>query len=100
MRRVYFLGDGSADALTDYGGSTEAAGTAMRQAFPADDYSKAMFLRQGRAVSIDNVWALELVPGQQFVYELSRPGRRFRVAFDLTRSVPPPPAPWGEIPSR
>ncbi len=87
--------DGSADALTDYGGSTDSAGTATRQAFPADAYSKALFLREGRAVSVDNTWALELVPGQQFVYELSRPGRRFRVVFDLARSVTPPPAPWG-----
>jgi hypothetical protein len=87
--------DGSADAMTNYGGVTDSAGTAARQDFPADAYSKALFLREGRAVSVDNTWALELVPGEQFVYELTRPGRRFRVAFDLTRSVPPPPAPWG-----
>jgi len=30
-----------------------------------------------------------------FAYELSRPGRLFRVEFDLTVSVPPPPPPWG-----
>lgn len=88
--------DGSADVMTGYGGTTDSAGTATRQAFPADAHSKALFLREGRAVSVDNTWALELVPGERFVYELTRPGRRFRVAFDLTRSVPPPPAPWGE----
>jgi hypothetical protein len=32
----------------------------------------------------------------RFVYELSRPdGRLFRVEFDLTVPIAPPPAPWG-----
>jgi hypothetical protein len=87
--------DGTPDALTQYGGDTRDAGTAGRQEFPADGESRAMFLAQGRAVSVDNVWALEIAPGRVFVYELARPGRLFRVEFDLTRPVAPPPAPWG-----
>ncbi|HEY4582439.1 MAG TPA: hypothetical protein VIG88_06180 [Lysobacter sp.] len=87
--------DGRPDALTMYGGDTRAAGTATRQAFPADAESRAMFVAQDRAVSVDNTWALELAPGRAFVYELSRPGRLFRVEFDLDRPVAPPPAPWG-----
>jgi len=46
--------------------------------------------------SNNNTWAMEIEPGEAFVYELSRPGGRlFRVRFDLTRTVAAPPAPWG-----
>lgn len=87
--------DGSADALTQYGGDTATAGTARRQEFPVDAYSIAMFTAQDRAVSNTNTWAMEVEPGAVFVYELARPGRLFRVEFDLTRPIPAPPAPWG-----
>lgn len=87
--------DGSEDALTQYGGDTASAGTASRQEFPVDAESRATFTREDRAVSNTNVWALEVEPGRAFVYELARPQRLFRVEFDLTRPVAPPPAPWG-----
>jgi len=91
--------DGSSDALTMYGGDSRAPGTDVRQEFPADAYSKDLFQRRNIAVSIANVWAMEIEPGRRFVYELARPGRLFRVEFDLTRPVPLPPAPWGTPPS-
>lgn len=88
--------DGSPDAVTMYGGDTAGAGTAQRQAFPVDAESVAMFRREGLAASVANTWAMELVPGKTFVYELSRPnGRLFRVEFDLASPVAVPPAPWG-----
>lgn len=87
--------DGSEDKVTQYGGDTAAEGTANRQEFPVDDFSKEMFGREGLNVSLTNVWAMEVEPGKSFTYELSRPGRLFQVEFDLTRPVPPPPAPWG-----
>lgn len=87
--------DGSEDVLTQYGGDTIAPGSGSRQEFPADAYSKQLFLANGAAVSIDNVWAMEITPGQAFVYELRRPNRHFRVAFDLTAPIMPPPPPWG-----
>ncbi|MFC0679961.1 hypothetical protein ACFFGH_19160 [Lysobacter korlensis] len=90
--------DGSEDALTQYGGDTAATGTARRQEFPVDAESQATFTREGRTVSNTNVWALEIEPGRVFVYELARPQRLFRVEFDLTRPVAPPPAPWGAAP--
>ena len=86
--------DGSEDALTQYGGDTAAPGTASRQEFPADMYSKDLFLREGRPVSVENVWAMEIGP-TRFAYELRRPDRHFRVEFDLTTPVAPPPPPWG-----
>jgi len=87
--------DGSEDARTQYGGDTIAAGSAGRQEFPADQYSRDLFLRENIPASTANVWAVEVVPGRVFAYELRRPGRHFRVEFDLARPVPAPPPPWG-----
>lgn len=87
--------DGSEDAVTMYGGDSSGDGSAMRQTFPVDAESRAMFDREGRSVSNTNVWAMEIDPGRVFVYELSRPQRLFRVEFDLTRPMPVPPPPWG-----
>jgi hypothetical protein len=87
--------DGSEDAVTQYGGDTVAAGTPTRQEFPADAESRELFTRRNMPASLPNVWALELEPGKTFTYELARPGRLFRVELDLTRPIPPPPAPWG-----
>ncbi len=87
--------DGTPDQLTMYGGLTLKPGTAMRQEFPADAETKDLFTQLNLPVSIPNVWAMEIEGGKRFVYELARPGRLFRVEFDLTHEVPPPPAPWG-----
>lgn len=87
--------DGSEDALTMYGGDTVDAGTAQRQAFPVDAESRELFTREKREVSLTNVWAMEIEPDERFVYELARPGRSFRVEFDLSRPVPALPPPWG-----
>jgi hypothetical protein len=87
--------DGSEDELTQYGGDTITAGKATRQEFPADAFSRELFTRTGRAVSVPNVWAVEVQPRGAFAYELRRPGRFFRVDFDLTKPVAPPPPPWG-----
>lgn len=89
--------DGSEDVRSRYGGDTVAAGSARRQEFPADAFSRDLFVREDIPESITNVWAVEVVPGRTFAYELRRPGRHFRVEFDLTRAAAaPPPPPWGE----
>lgn len=88
--------DGSPDVLTQYGGDTREPGSATRQEFPVDAESVALFEREGSQASVTNTWAMEMVPGQRFAYELSRPGGRlFRVEFDLRAPVPAPPPPWG-----
>ena len=86
--------DGSEDAQTQYGGDTAGPGTVTRQEFPADDYSKDLFIRDNIPQSATNVWAMEIMP-TFFAYELRRPSRFFRVNFDLTRPVAAPPPPWG-----
>jgi hypothetical protein len=87
--------DGTEDELTQYGGDSTTAGTATRQEFPVDQFSIDLFTRTNRIVSTTNTWAMEVHPGRMVAYELSRPGRKFRVEFDLTKTVPTPPAPWG-----
>lgn len=87
--------DGEEDVLTQYGGDTISEGTAARQEFPADEHSRALFIAQNIPLSAANIWAIEVHPGSAFVYELRREGRHFRVEFDLTRPVAPPPPPWG-----
>jgi hypothetical protein len=84
--------DGSEDDVTQYGGDTAAAGTAQRQEFPADEFTASLI-----PAARTNVWTVEVIPGEAFVYALRREGtdRRFRMRFDLTRPVAAPPAPWG-----
>ena len=93
--------DGSEDKLTQYGGDSVTAGSAARQEFPADAFSKEMFLAGNIPASVTNVWAMEVHSGKMFAYELRRPeGRFFRVEFDLTRPVAVPPAAWGHAASK
>ena len=87
--------DGSEDTVTQYGGDTVTPGSANRQQFPADAFTKALLTREGNTAGVANVWAIEIHQARMFAYELRRPGRFFRVEFDLTRPVAPPPPPWG-----
>lgn len=88
--------DGQPDAVTGYGGDSHVPGKARRQEFPADAASIALFASQRMQASTGNVWALEFPAGERFVYELRRAdGRLFRVEFDLSTPIAPPPPPWG-----
>lgn len=86
--------DGHADKITLYGGDAVNAGTAARQEFPADQYSKALFTANDMAVSNGNIWSVAITP-QHFRYGLKRVDREFLVQFDLRKPVATPPAPWG-----
>lgn len=85
--------DGTEDAVSMYGGDTASAGTDRRQDFPVDEFSKAMFLKEGLNVSGTNIWAVEITP-EIYAYEMRRENRLFRVEFDLGKEIPTPPAPW------
>lgn len=87
LKHRHMLKDGAEDPVSQYGGDTVQPGTAMRQEFPADAYSKAMFTKEGRTVSNANVWAFEIEPKRTLTYELARPGRLFRVSFDVTKPL-------------
>jgi hypothetical protein len=84
--------DGSEDEVTQYGGDTRGRGETTVQEFAADAFTADLV-----PAAASNVWSLEVRPGSLFAYALRREGteRRFRVEFDLTRPVEPPPPPWG-----
>ena len=86
--------DGSYDESTMYGGHTNDAGWAQVQSFPADEYSKQLFVKTGIPQSVGNTWQMFIYP-EKFSYRLIRQGREFRVDFDLTKAVQAPAAPWG-----
>ena len=94
--------DGEADAVTFYGGTSVEAGSARAQDFPVDAESVALFTREGLDASLTNVWHVAVDPAgskdARFAYQLTRrndPTRRFRVEFDMTKAVAPPPPAWG-----
>ncbi|GAA0823716.1 hypothetical protein GCM10009111_33790 [Colwellia asteriadis] len=86
--------DGSYDESTMYGGHTIDAGWSNVQSFPADQYSKELFVTQGIPQSATNIWQMYIYP-TKFTYRLVREGREFRVDFDLTKPIKNPKAPWG-----
>lgn len=79
--------DGTEDAMSQYGGDTKTPGTATRQEFPVDQFSIDLFTRLNAHVSTTNVWSYTLLPGESLTYALTREGRDFRVAFDLSRPL-------------
>lgn len=86
--------DGSEDTITQYGGDSAEAVSPTRVEFPVDQFSIDLFNREGLTESVTNVWAMELTD-EIFAYELARENRFFRVEFDVTKPVAPPPPPWG-----
>lgn len=90
--------DGTEDAVTQYGGDSNAVGSVSFQDFPADDETKALFVREDIEVSTQNTWRVGIEPGEVFTYQMSRPERMFRVEFDLSTPVEAPPPTWGEAP--
>jgi hypothetical protein len=84
--------DGSEDPITQYGGDTRSAGTITTQEFHADAHTATLI-----PAARTNIWTVEIIPGDRFVYALRREGtdRRFRVEFDITKPIASPPPPWG-----
>jgi hypothetical protein len=80
--------DGTEADSNFYGGFTQDRGTAEQQHFIFTE-------RTGPAGELLG-WRVEIVPGERYTYGTIRDDEwTWRVDFDLTRPVPPPPAPWG-----
>ena len=88
--------DGREEVRSGYGGETPSSGTVQRQEFPANARTRELFEREGIADAGANVWSIEILPRQSFVYAIDRPGRHLHIAFDLSRPVRPPGPAWGE----
>jgi len=84
--------DGTDEEITQYGGDTREAGSATTQEFHADVFTAELVPGAG-----NNIWTMEIHPGELFAYQLVRTGEDWvvRWEFDLTAPVDPPPAPWG-----
>ncbi|HVE70422.1 MAG TPA: hypothetical protein VNI54_03565 [Thermoanaerobaculia bacterium] len=82
--------DGSEDRITQYGGDTRPGDDDLSLDFHADAHTATLI-----PTAATNVWTMAIEPGKTFTYALRRANRRFRVEFDLTRPVTPPPPPWG-----
>lgn len=83
--------DGTEDKVTMYGGTAANHGLANLQMFPADKGTADLL-----PLAASNVWWITL-DETTFTYNLRRIGtdRYFSVAFDLSKPVPAPAAPWG-----
>lgn len=94
LKHDHRMSNGEYDVSTMYGGHTADGGWPHAQSFPADQYSKELFVKQGIPQSNGNTWQIFIYP-ETYTYRLVREGREFRVDFDLTNSITPPAAPWG-----
>lgn len=91
LKHDHRMEDGSDDPVTRYGGDTVAPGTDLEQSFPADAFTAELLPE-----AATNVWTMTLVPGERFIYHLTRHGEpRATFEFNLTEQVTPPPPPWG-----
>jgi hypothetical protein len=78
--------DGTEDRISQYGGDTRSISNPLMLDFYADDFTANLI-----PTAATNIWTIGIDPGRTFTYALRREaqGRRFRVEFDLTRSVAP-----------
>jgi len=95
LKHIHRHQDGSLDTLTYYGGDSNHAGTATKQYFPADDYSKKLFRDNDRAVSVDNTWSIGIVEGETYSYRLQRDQVDVQIDFDLSKQTDIPENSWG-----
>lgn len=88
LKHVHRHADGLEDKVSRYGGDTTGPGTATRQEFPADQFSRDLFMANKLERSVTNIWAVEAMPGKGFAYELRRANRFFRVEFADVQPTP------------
>jgi hypothetical protein len=91
--------DGTEEVSTQYGGDTVDQGSETRQEFPADQHSRDLFEATDHPDGVQNVWIMEIHPGDRFVYNLTRFNRDFAAEFDLSNPVDAPPPPWAIEPA-
>jgi hypothetical protein len=88
LRHDHRYEDGSEHDNNWYGGLTRHPGSAQMQEFIVAD-------RTGPDGALLG-WRIEIVPDERYTYGTIRGGEwTWRVDFDLSETVAPPPAPWG-----
>lgn len=86
--------DGKSHTASMYGGHTSNLGESTLQSFPADEFSKTLFLQTDMKNSVNNVWQIGIT-NEKLSYRLTRPTREVVIEFDLANLYPTPNAPWG-----
>jgi hypothetical protein len=88
LRHDHRKSDGSEDEVTLYGGFTETAGKPNSQEFIYYGRNDPEGKRLG--------WRLEIIPHERYTYGTIRGDEwTWRVDFDLSDPIPPPPPAWG-----
>jgi hypothetical protein len=88
LRHDHRQQDGSPDSQTMYGAFTQDEGSPNTQEFIITDRTA----QDGSLLG----WRVEVEPNQRYTYGTIRGGQwTWRVDFDLSQPVAPPPAPWG-----
>lgn len=88
LRHDHRQEDGAPDETTDYGGHTQDEGTA--------DYQRFIFTERTGPEGQLLGWRVEIAPNDHYVYGTFRGDDwSWRVDFNLSQPVTPPPAPWG-----
>lgn len=88
LRHDHRKPDGSNDAFTMYGGPTHGEPDPNQMEFISFERTEETGMYRG--------WRIIIEPGVRYVYGTHRGGEwSWRVDFDLTEAVDPPPAPWG-----
>lgn len=87
LRHDHRTPDGTTEDNTGYGAVT----------LGDTDGTTAEFIGSGRdGEGPQTGWRIEIEPGERFTYGTIRNGNwRYRLDFDLTEPIDPPPAPWG-----
>ncbi len=86
LKHLHLSKDGRPERISGYGGTTGDTGTAQRQTFFIDEFSRRLFSQNQLESSLDNSWAIEIKPNRVLAYELIRPDKRLRLEFDLRQA--------------
>jgi hypothetical protein len=88
LKHLHLNKDGTEDEVSGYGGDATTPGTAKRQEFPPDAFSRDLFARRERPWDTAKAfWAAEARPSEFYAHELRDPasGRFFRLELHRRR---------------
>lgn len=88
LKHLHLHKDGTEEEVSRYGGDATRPGTAQRQEFPPDAFSKDLFARRERPWDTTKAfWAVEARPSEFYAHELRDPaiGRFFRLELHRRR---------------
>lgn len=81
LKHLHLHKDGTEEEVSGYGGDATTPGTAQRQEFPPDAFTRDLSTRLNTPGNLTNVWAVEARPREFYAHELrnAATGRFFRL---------------------